>query len=124
MQEDMEAEARISQPAVFTSLKMHKGNATVTDNRAAEHRSARLVQKLQPPSKIDGRLTNRGASQRQRYSARFKLDFIEEMEEVMNKHELSSPLDVFHKIKRMISRQLQHLRISITNGQRMNHTQR
>ena len=34
MQEDMEAEARISQPAVFTSLKKHKGNATVTDNRA------------------------------------------------------------------------------------------
>ena len=67
MQEDMEAEARISQPAVFTSLKKYKGNATVKDYRATEHRSARLVQKLQPPSRIDGRLTNRGSRQQQRY---------------------------------------------------------
>ena len=69
----METEAKISQPTVFTSLKKHKGNATAKDNRATEHRSAALLPESQPPSRIDGRLTDRGASQLQRYSARFKL---------------------------------------------------
>ena len=100
MQEDMETEARISQPTVFTSLKKHKGNATAKDNHATEHRSAALLPELQPPSSIDGRLTNRGARQQQRSSARFKLDLREEVEEVMNKHKLSSPLDVFRKTKK------------------------
>ena len=91
-----------SQPTIFTTLKRHKGNATKTDSSATIHttRSAVLLPESQPPSRIDGRVNNCGASQRQSYSARFKLNFIEEVDELMRTNGLSSPLEVFISIKK------------------------
>ena len=93
-------EEAVSQPTIFTSLKRHKGNATKTDTTATMHRSAVLLPESQAPSRIDGRVTNRGASQRQRYTARFKMNFIEEVEELMQSNGLSNPIEVFRDIKK------------------------
>ena len=94
--------------SIFTSEKIQKQNASLMGNTGSSptpavmlgssSRSAVMLSK--PTSTVDGRVNNRGSSQRTRYTVRQKINFIEEVEKTMEEHGLKYPVQVFSEIRK------------------------